>query len=172
MLSRLLETHFQTTQAIPIHPHYLVKQKFPIEPRLPSRAVLRTERVYNPADPNSLTTQSFAHHADMQVMHDFKEAACAMYETAWTDEGAQQKVAKLFEFPDGYNDYFSANPRFVIPEVFHQPQNLIQKEVSCYPSLLYLLFLPLCFSIILYLSHHQARLFQLLHLQKPFPSPT
>lgn len=129
LLNNLLYTHLTSTSAVAIQPHYLVKQKFPIEPRLPSRAVLQSNRVYNPEDPQSLTTQSFARHAEMQVMHDFKEAACGVLESSWNEAGAKQKGAKLFEFPDGYNDYYTANPRYTVPEVFHQPQQTLPKEV-------------------------------------------
>jgi len=132
LLNSLLYTYLRSTSSTPIHPHYLVKSKLPIEPHLASRAILHTDRICNPADPTSLTTPSYAKYAEMQTMHDFKESCCSMLETTYTEQLAQSKGAKLFEFPDGYNDYYGANPRLVVPEAFHQPQLCIPKEVGSY----------------------------------------
>lgn len=138
LMSQLLQTHLRSSP-VQINPHYLVKQKFPIEPRLASRAILHTNRIPNSGDPTCPTTPSFANYAEMQVMHDVKESICGMFEQAWNDAGAQAKGAKLYEFPDGYNDYYGANPRYVVPEVFHQPQQLLPKEVRflLFPSMPY-----------------------------------
>ena len=118
-----------------INPHYLVKSKLPIEPSLPSRAVLHANRIpsRDPATP-SLTTESFAKYAEAAVMHDFKESCCEASVNMYSDAQVASRGSKLFEFPDGYNDYYAARPRMSVPEVFFNPANFLPRDVSLCPS--------------------------------------
>lgn len=66
----------------------------------------------------------------MNLMHDFVESCCAVAEQpGWNEAGLQQKGAKSFEFPDGYNDYYGTRPRFSVPEALFNPLNFVPPEV-------------------------------------------
>ena len=67
-------------------------------------------------------------------MHDFKESCCEASVNMYSDAQVASRGSKLFEFPDGYNDYYAARPRMSVPEVFFNPANFLPRDVSLCPS--------------------------------------
>ncbi|GAA6006749.1 hypothetical protein JCM10207_009082 [Rhodosporidiobolus poonsookiae] len=113
-------------------PHYLVKTKEAVDPNQPAKAQLRDERLPDPSDPSAPTTPSYHALQVSRVAHELKESVCEVLTPTWEDAAAQQKQARPFEFPDGYNTYVGLQ-RLVAPEVLFNPQRFLPEEIKSRP---------------------------------------
>ena len=101
-------------QPITITPHYLVSSKQPVDAGAPANAVYRTfPPGFNPPQ------QSFRRYQEERTLLEFKELVVQV----WTgptplvgqEDMARGQMGKPFEFPDGYNQLFTAE-RFRVAE--------------------------------------------------------
>lgn len=106
-----------------ITPRYLVKSRQVVEPGQAPNCVLNESRLPQ-------TTESYARRAEADLIHDFKETVCAVYEGSFNEQMVLNKPSRNFEFPDGFNMQWNPRIRYYAPELFFQPQVIIPKEVS------------------------------------------
>ena len=96
-----------------IVPQFLVRRKTPVDPGKPAQAVLYDDRL-------NATAPSFRAYQTMQVLNDMKESVCQVFEAPWDAAQAAARPAKMYEFPDGYNNAYSSL-RFKAPETMLTP---------------------------------------------------
>ncbi|WFD35852.1 NuA4 histone acetyltransferase subunit [Malassezia cuniculi] len=94
-------------------PQFLVRKKAPVDPAKPANATLFDDRL-------AATAPSFRAFHSLRVLNDMKESICQVFEAPWDPAQAAARPAKMFEFPDGYNDAYSAL-RFKAPEAIFSP---------------------------------------------------
>lgn len=96
-----------------IVPQFLVRKKTPVDPGKPANATLYEDRLH-------ATAPSFRAYHTMQVLNDMKESVCQVFEAPWDAAQAAARPAKMYEFPDGFNDAYSSL-RFKAPETMFTP---------------------------------------------------
>ncbi|KIV81021.1 hypothetical protein PV11_08475 [Exophiala sideris] len=121
--------------AINITPHYLVQTKQPVDAGQSANAILKTfPEGFKAPD------ASFRRYQEEKVVLEFKEIALQAWtnpNTAFRGQGEalarEQQFAQPFEFPDGYNQTFSAE-RFKVVESMFDGQCYYEGGDETYPA--------------------------------------
>ncbi|KAK7060305.1 Actin-related protein 4 [Paramarasmius palmivorus] len=101
---------------IELYPHQLIATKIPVEPNAPPQFTLREDRVAG-------VTDSWRRWYEDREIDEWMQTVCGVLEQGWNDQIAHSRPAKQYEFPTGYNTYFSGHDRHSVGEqfFFHSP---------------------------------------------------
>ncbi|KAH9951795.1 brg1-associated factor b [Amylocystis lapponica] len=102
---------------IQLLPHQLVANKQPVEAGAPPRFELRQDRAMG-------TTDSWRAWYEAREVDEWIQSVAGVLDQGWNDQAANQRGPRHYEFPTGYNTYFSAIDRYTVGEQFfsHSPQ--------------------------------------------------
>lgn len=113
--------HTLTTQShnhppIELLSHQLVASKMPVEPGVIPRFTRRDDRM-------SKTTDTLRLYYESREVEEWVQSVAGVLDQGWNDQAASARPARQYEFPTGFNTYFSAE-RFSVGELFftHTPQ--------------------------------------------------
>ncbi|KAI0786343.1 brg1-associated factor b [Abortiporus biennis] len=107
----LLTTQTATRPGIQLLPHQLIANKQAVDPGTPPRFTLREERVAG-------TTESYRKYYEAKEVDEWIQSVAGVLEQGWNDQLANQRGARHYEFPTGYNYYFGSE-RYSVGELFY-----------------------------------------------------
>ncbi|KAI9067599.1 actin-like protein Arp4p [Trametes sanguinea] len=114
--------HFLTNPAgnrpaIDLTPHQLIASKIPVEPERPPKFQLREDRIAG-------TTATWRAWAEAREVDEWIQSVAGVLPQGWNEQAAAQAGSRHYEFPTGFNHYFSGVERHAVGEQFfsHSPQ--------------------------------------------------
>jgi len=121
MLVRTNAKHLLTNPSpqrgpIALLPHQLISQKQPVDPLQQPVFSYRQDRAAS-------TTESWKTWAEQREVDDWIASVAAVLEQGYSDQIAQGRPPKQYEFPTGYNAYFGAE-RFLPGELYFNQTHL------------------------------------------------
>ncbi|KAJ7179318.1 actin-related protein Arp4p [Mycena filopes] len=114
----LLAPNPQRRAGIDLYPHQLIANKMPVEVGAPPRYTLREDRVKG-------TTASWRAWYETREVDEWTQSVAGVLEQGWNDQVAASRPPRQYEFPTGYNTWFTSE-RYSVGEHFfwHSPQML------------------------------------------------
>ncbi|KAJ7781456.1 actin-related protein Arp4p [Mycena metata] len=106
----------QRRGGIDLYPHQLITNKMPVEVGAPPRYTLREDRVKG-------TTESWRMWYEAREVDEWSQSVAGVLEQGWNDQAAASRPPRQYEFPTGYNAWFTSE-RYSVGEQFfwHSPQ--------------------------------------------------
>ncbi|KAI0921526.1 hypothetical protein AcW2_006470 [Taiwanofungus camphoratus] len=113
----LLTTPTPRRSPVQLLPHQLIASKLPVDAGVAPRFELRQDRVAG-------TTDSWRAWAEAREVDEWIQSVAGVLDQGWNEQAANQRGLRHYEFPTGYNCYFSAVERYSVGEQFftHSPQ--------------------------------------------------
>jgi len=102
---------------IQLYPHQLIASKQPVDAAVPPKFELRQDRIAG-------TTESWKAWYEAREVDEWIQSVAGVLDQGWNEQLANQRGARHYEFPTGYNNYFGAVERYSVGEQFftHSPQ--------------------------------------------------
>ncbi|TFY65097.1 hypothetical protein EVJ58_g2198 [Rhodofomes roseus] len=113
----LLTTPSSRRPGIDLWPHQLIAGRQPVDPGSTPKFELRQDRIAG-------TTATWKAWAEAREVEEWVQSVSGVLDQGWNEQAAGVRGARHYEFPTGYNNYFSAAERYSVGEQFftHSPQ--------------------------------------------------
>ncbi|CCM02833.1 uncharacterized protein FIBRA_04945 [Fibroporia radiculosa] len=107
----LLTSPTNRRPGIQLFPHQLIANKQPVDAAVAAKFELRQDRIAG-------TTDSWKAWYEAREVDEWIQSVAGVLDQGWNEQAANQKGARHYEFPTGYNNYFSASERYSVGELF------------------------------------------------------
>jgi len=113
----LLTTQTSRRPGIELWPQQLISSRQPVDPGLPPKFELRQDRIAG-------TTDTWKAWAEAREVEEWVQSVAGVLDQGWNEQAASARGTRHYEFPTGYNNYFSAAERYSVGEQLftHSPQ--------------------------------------------------
>ncbi|KAI0721846.1 actin-like protein Arp4p [Cerioporus squamosus] len=115
----LLTSPTATRPGIQLIPHQLIASKTPVDVGVQPKFTLREDRVAG-------TTDSWRAWAEAHEVDEWIQSVGGCLVQGWNEQFAQQQGPRHYEFPTGYNNYFTGLERFAVGEQFFTHSTQLQ----------------------------------------------
>ncbi|KAI0773898.1 brg1-associated factor b [Fomes fomentarius] len=107
----LLTSPTPTRLGTQLIPHALIASRTPVDAGLPPKFTLREDRVAG-------TTDTWRAWAEANEVEEWTQSVGGCLKEGWNEQYANSQGPRHYEFPTGYNNYFTAVERFAVGEQF------------------------------------------------------
>ncbi|TBU32092.1 brg1-associated factor b [Dichomitus squalens] len=107
----LLTSPTPTRQGIQLIPHQLIASRTPVDAGVPPRFTLREDR-------RAGTTDSWRAWAENREVEEWIQSIGGVLPQGWNDSAATSQGSRHYEFPTGYNNYFTGVERYAVGEQY------------------------------------------------------
>ncbi|KAM5535668.1 hypothetical protein V8D89_010655 [Ganoderma adspersum] len=107
----LLTNPTQTRQGISLVPHQLIANRLPVDAGVAAKFTLREDR-------QAGTTESWRAWAENHEVEEWIQSIAGILPQGWNDQVASAQGPRHYEFPTGYNNYFTGMERYAVGEQF------------------------------------------------------
>ncbi|PCH41406.1 brg1-associated factor b [Wolfiporia cocos MD-104 SS10] len=113
----MLTTPSSRRPAIQLYPHQLIAHKQPVDAGVAPKFELRKDRLEG-------TTDSWKQWYEAKEVDEWIQSVAGILDQGWNEHAANTRGMRHYEFPTGYNNYFSGIERHSVGEQFftHSPQ--------------------------------------------------
>ncbi|KAI0663072.1 actin-like protein Arp4p [Cubamyces menziesii] len=92
-------------------PHQLIASKMPVDAGVPAKFQLREDRIAG-------TTDTWRAWAEAREVDEWIQSVAGVLPQGWNEQAALQQGPRHYEFPTGFNCYFSGVERYAVGEQF------------------------------------------------------
>lgn len=124
--------HYLASQQVDLTPHSLIKSRTPVETGKPPQFTLNATRTAS-----GKTTASWREHAENKVVETWREAVAEVCTPQpYSADLVGARPSRLYEFPTGFSQNYSAIDRFRLPEILFNPAAHIDSASPIPPALM------------------------------------
>ncbi|KAI0751391.1 actin-like protein Arp4p [Daedaleopsis nitida] len=104
---------------IQLTPHQLIANKMPVDTSVPPKCTLREDRIAG-------TTDTWRAWAEAHEVDEWIQSVGGCLKEGWNEQYAHAQGPRHYEFPNGYNTYFTGLERFAVGEQFFTHSTQLQ----------------------------------------------